>query len=81
MQKHTHGVPQRGRVGVFSLFISLGVVGFAQQIINAGVVKPRQLDQNGGGDVVFSRFVFGIARLGHSQHFGNLSLVHILVLS
>ena len=51
------------------------VIRFSQQIIDAGVVKACQADEDGGGNVVLARFVFGIARLRHSKHFGNLRLV------
>lgn len=41
-------------------------VGFAQKVIDAGVIKTGQFNQNGGGNVVLAGFIFGIAGLGHT---------------
>ena len=51
-----------------------------QNVIHAGLVKPGQPDQDLGGDIVLSGFIFGIAGLGHPQIPGNLRLIEIRVL-
>ena len=62
-----------------SASIASWVIGFSQQIIDAGVVKARQADEDGGGNVVLARFVFGIARLRHAQHVGYLGLIEVFI--
>jgi len=37
----------------------------------------RQFDEDGGGDVIFARLIFGIAGLGHAEQLGELRLIHV----
>ena len=64
-----------------ALRISRGVIGFAEEIIDAFVVESRKLDQNSGGNVIFARFVFGISGLRHPQHLSHLRLIQVSVLA
>ena len=57
--------------------VTIGVVGFAQEVVDADLIEAGKFDENGGGNVVFARFVFGIARLGHHQHFRHLRLIQV----
>ena len=59
----------------FVILISFWIIGFTQKIIYARIIKPCKLNEDSGGNVVFPRFVFGISRLGHSEHFCYLCLV------
>ena len=43
------------------------------------MIKPCKLNQNGGRNVIFACFVFGIARLRHAQHLGDLGLVEVFI--
>ena len=61
--------------------IAGGVVGFAQEVVDAGVVDAGELDEDGGGDVALASFIFGIACLRHIEHFCNFGLVPIVVFS
>ena len=62
-----------------SLFIALRVIGFAEQIINAGIVKAGKLDQNLSRDIVGADFVFRVAGLRHAQIISNLLLIQIMI--
>ena len=53
----------------------------AKEIIRGGFVEIRQFNQNGGWDIIFSGFVFGIAGLRHAQYLRNLLLGQIMVLT
>ncbi len=59
----------------FLFGISFGIAGFAKEVVCTGVVESSRLNEDLGGDVVFSGFVFGAACLRHAQHFCNLGLM------
>ena len=61
--------------------IAGGVVGFAQEVVDAGVVDAGELDEDGGGDVVFTCFIFAVAGLGHIEHFGDRDLFPVMILA
>ena len=62
-----------------SASIASRVIRFPQKVIDAGVIEARQANEDGGGNVVLARFVFGIARLRHAQHVGYLGLVEVFI--
>ena len=61
----------------FNMGKPLFFIGAAKEIICSGLVKVRKLEKNGGGDIIFSGFVFGITGLGHSQKLRHLLLCKI----
>ena len=61
--------------------LSLFLICSAKEIIRGGFVEIRQFNQNGGWDIIFSGFVFGIAGLRHAQYLRNLLLGQIMVLT
>lgn len=63
----------------FFLFVSGGIIDFAEEVVDTGVVEACEFDKNSGRNVVFAGFIFGITGLGHSEHFCNLGLVEITV--
>ena len=54
--------------------IGLGLVGQAQEIVDAGFIKGRKTDENIGGEVSPAIFVMGIAHLGTVKVFGQDAL-------
>ena len=60
-------------------FIAVRVIGFTEKIIDAGIVKAGELDQDLGRDIVGADFVFGIAGLRHAQIVCNLLLTEIVI--
>lgn len=61
------------------LFVSFLVVCLSEQVVDTRAVKIRELYKNGGRDIVFSRFIFRIAGLAHSEIFCHLRLSKIPV--
>jgi len=48
------------------LIISFWIVGFTEQIIDAGVVKAGELDENFCRNIMGTDFIFGITCLRHA---------------
>ena len=48
-----------------SFFVSVGIGGLTQKIVDGGVVNASELDEDGGGDVALPCFVLAIPRLRH----------------
>jgi len=61
------------------LIISLWIVGFAEQVVDADVVKAGELDENLRRNIVRSNFILGIAGLRHAQIIGHLLLFQIMI--
>ncbi len=61
------------------LFVSPGVFRLIQKIIDARAVKIGKFDEHIRGDIVLSRLVFGISRLGQPEHFCDLRLRQVSV--
>ena len=57
-----------------------GFIGEAQQVVGAGAVKRRQLDQHPGGDVPLADFIVGIAYLGAVEDLRQVLLPQVPVL-
>ena len=57
----------------------LFLVGSAKYIVGGGAVKVSKPDQNMGGNVVFSGFIFGVSGLGHAKHLCNFPLRKVSV--
>ena len=64
-------VPVRG--------IGLGFVGEAQEIVGAGMVEFRELDQDFGGDIPRAELVIGVRRLRASKVNGKVFLPQVFV--
>ena len=60
--------------------IGRGLIGTAQEIVCAGAVEIRQLQQYVGGDVPFAHFIVGIADLGALQIGGQVLLQQVPIL-
>lgn len=52
---------------------------FAQEIIDADIIKLSQFDENLRGDVVGTDFILRVACLRHTQVFGNLLLFQVMI--
>ena len=76
------GIPMSNAIGLFLKQVVLNPSRFirpTKQIIHADVIKIRQFDQDGGGNIIGSCFIFGVARLRHSQHFRYLPLGQVII--
>ena len=63
-----------------SIFVSISFLIYsAKEIIRSCFVEISKFEQNSGGNIVFTGFIFGITGLGHSQHLGNLLLGQIMI--
>ena len=65
----------------FLLCISCGNIGFTEEIVDAGVVEARELDEDCGGNVIFAGFILGVTGLRHAEDGCYLLLCQIAVLS
>ena len=61
------------------LIISLWIVGFTEQVVDADAVKAGELDENLRRNIVRSNFILGIAGLRHAQIIGHLLLFQIMI--
>ena len=59
---------------LFSFTAGSWVVGMIDQIVDAGFIKVRELDQGGDGNVDISALVVGISRLMNLKKVGKLFL-------
>ena len=48
------------------LFISIWIVGFAEQIIDADIIKAGKFDEDLSRNIICANFIFGIAGLRHA---------------
>lgn len=62
-----------------SICISLWICGFADKIVDAGVIDAGKLDENGDGDVGRADFVLAVTRLCNAEFGGNGGLLQVVV--
>ena len=48
------------------LIVSLGIVGFTEQVIDADAIEAGKLDEDLSWDIVCTHLIFGISRLRHT---------------
>lgn len=62
-----------------SFFVSVGVGGLAEEIVDGCVVNAGKLDKDRGRDVIIPRFILAVTRLGHVQQGCYLGLCQISI--
>lgn len=67
------------RFGKSLICISLWIRGFADKIVDAGVIDAGKLDKDGDGNVGRADFVLAVAGLGNAELGGNGGLLQVVV--
>lgn len=76
-------ISRRKKAGFLRLLVrgvGPALIGAAQQIVRAGLVKVRQLDEHIRGDVPLAHFIVRIADLGTLQIRRQILLIQVPVL-
>ena len=61
------------------LFITLWVVGFAENIVDTDIVESGKFDEDLSWNIICANFIFGISGLGHTQIVCKLFLTQIMI--
>ena len=62
-----------------SFFVALGVIGLAEEVVNAGVIDAGELDEDGNRDIRCTDLIFAVAGLRDIEHGGHGSLFPVAV--
>lgn len=67
------------RFGKSLICISLWIRGFADKIVDAGVIDAGKLDEDGDGNVGCADFILAVTRLRDAELGGNGGLLQVVV--
>ena len=62
-----------------SFFVTFGIVGLAEEVIDAGVIDAGELDEDAHGDIRGADFVFTVTGLRDIEHGCNLGLLPVMI--